>query len=64
MKGFRAVAQADELAASELLLDYGGRRYHAVAITELDGERVRKRTEYYNEPFEAPESRSQWAEKM
>ena len=64
MKGFRVVAEADELAVTELLLDYSGRLYHGVAITEIEGNQVRKRTEYFNEPFEAPESRSQWAEKM
>jgi SnoaL-like domain len=64
MKGFRVVAEADDLAVTELLLDYGGRFYRGIGITEVEGDQVRKRTEYFNEPFDAPESRAQWAEKM
>ena len=64
MKGFRVVAEADDLAVTELMLDYGGRLYHGVGITELEDGKVRKRTEYFNEPFEAPEARSEWAERM
>lgn len=64
MKGFRVVAEADSVAVTELLLDYGGQRYHGVAVTEVEEGLVRKRTEYFNEPFEAAEWRSKWAEKM
>jgi hypothetical protein len=64
MKGFRVVAEVDSMAATELLLDYGGRPYLAIAITEVEEGLVRRRTEYYNEPFEAAEWRSKWAERM
>ena len=64
IKGFRVVAETDELAVTELLLDYGGRPYRAIGITEVEDEQIRKRTEYFSEPFEAPRSRSKWAEKM
>jgi ketosteroid isomerase-like protein len=64
IKGFRVVAEADNLAVTELMLDYGGRLNHAIGITEVDDGKIRKRTEYWNEPFEAPESRAQWAQRM
>lgn len=64
IKGFRVVAEADSMAVTELLLDYGGRPYLAIGITEVDEGLVRKRTEYWNEPFEAAEWRSEWAERI
>ena len=64
MKGFRVVAETDSLAVTELLLDYGGGLHFGIGITEIESGLVRKRTEYFNEPFEAAEWRSKWAERM
>ncbi len=64
MKGFRVVAESDSLAVTELLLDYDGRAYRGIAVTEVENGLVRKRTEYFNEPFEAAGWRAEWAETM
>jgi len=60
----RRVIIRDNLWVVELVSDYGGRIYHPVLIIELsDGKMVRD-TRYYAEPFEAPQWRAQWVERI
>jgi hypothetical protein len=48
----------------EIVSDYGGRIYHPVLIIELREGKMFRDTRYYSEPFEAPEWRAQWVERM
>ncbi len=60
----RRVLVRDGLWVVELVSDYGGQIYYPVLIIELrDGKMWRDRR-YYAEPFEAPDWRSQWVERI
>jgi hypothetical protein len=49
----------------EGVIDYGGgREVDFVLILELRDGKVFRETRYYGEPFEAPESRARWFERM
>ena len=61
----RRVLVRDGLWVIEWVNDYGGRRiYDIVAIVELHEGKMLRETRYYAEPFEAPEWRAQWVERM
>jgi hypothetical protein len=61
----RRVLVKEGLWVVEAVIDYGdGRVFHVVLILELrDGKMWRDRW-YFAEPFEAPEWRAQWVERM
>ena len=50
--------------ASEVTLDYSGDRYESVSIFEITDGKVTKETDYFAAPFEAPQWRAQWVEKI
>jgi ketosteroid isomerase-like protein len=52
------------LVVAEVELDYDGKKYNGVTIFEIEGGKVVKETDYFAEPFPAPEWRAQWVEKM
>jgi hypothetical protein len=55
----------DGLWVAESVADYGGERvFHGAAILELKDGKIWRDTRYYAEPFEAPEWRAQWVERM
>ncbi len=55
----------DGLWVAEGVNDYGGGRVSdVVAIFELKDGKIWRDTRYYAEPFEAPEWRAQWVERM
>jgi hypothetical protein len=60
----RRIVGRDDLWVSEVTLDYGGDRYEAVSIFEVKGGKISRETDYFAAPFEAPEWRAQWAERM
>ena len=60
----RRLIVKDGLWVGEVVSDYGGRIYHGVAIIELRDGKIWRDTRYYAEPFEAPEWRAQWVERM
>ena len=60
----RRVIVKDNLWVVEIVSDYGGRVYHPVLIIELRDGKMWRDTRYYAEPFEAPEWREQWVERM
>jgi hypothetical protein len=49
---------------AEVVSDYRGQVSHAVFIVELWAGKMFRDTRYYAEPFEAPEWRAQWVERM
>jgi hypothetical protein len=55
----------DGLWVKEGLNDYGyGVVLHSVVIYELKDGKIWRDTRYYSQPFEAPEWRAQWVERM
>jgi hypothetical protein len=61
----RRVLVREGLWVVEGVVDYGGEReVNFVLILELREGKVFRETRYYADPFEAPESRAQWFERM
>jgi ketosteroid isomerase-like protein len=60
----RRIVGGGDLWVTEVSLDYGGDRYEAVSILEMRDGKIAKETDYFAEPFDAPQWRAQWVEKM
>ena len=62
----RRVLVRDGVWVVESVVDYGGGHevMHGVAILELKDGKVWRDTRYFAEPFEAPEWRAPWVERM
>ena len=52
------------LGVIELTVEYGGRRMLACEVVEFEDGKVKSRRAYFGEPFDAPEWRAQWVERM
>jgi predicted SnoaL-like aldol condensation-catalyzing enzyme len=64
MRFLRTLADGD-LAVLEVELTYAdGSRYLGASILELRGGKVVRETDYYAQPFQPPEWRAQWVERM
>jgi hypothetical protein len=62
---FRRTLAGADLAVLELELTYAdGSRYLAVSVIELYDGKVMKETDYFAQPFPAPQWRAQWVERM
>ena len=62
---FRRTLAGADLAVLELELTYAdGSRYLAVSVIELYDGKVVKETDYFAQPFPAPQGRAQWVERM
>ena len=62
---FRRTLSGGDLAVLEFELTYAdGSRYLGVCIIELRDGKVLRETDYYAQPFQAPEWRAQWVERM
>jgi|SRR5438105_14586706 len=59
----RNIRACERLVVTEVELDYGGRPYHCVSIFEIENGKVVHETDYFAEPFEAPQWRAQWVER-
>ena len=53
-----------DLGVAEMVFDYGGNLVHICDIVELEDGKIKRTRAYFGEPFEAPEWRAQWVEKM
>ena len=60
----RRITGADGVWTVEATGDYGGELYLVVGIFEFRDGKIIRETRYYPQPFEAPEWRSQWVERM
>jgi ketosteroid isomerase-like protein len=60
----RRIIGSGDLWVAEVSLDYGGDRYEAVTILEMRDGRIARETGYFAEPFDAPQWRAQWVERM
>ena len=62
---FRRTLTGGDLAVLELELTYAdGSRYLGVSVVELRDGKVAKETDYFAQPFQAPQWRAQWVERM
>jgi ketosteroid isomerase-like protein len=62
---FRRASGEGDLAVLEVELTYAdGSIYQGVSIIELRDGRVARETDYFAEPFVAPQWRAQWVERM
>jgi ketosteroid isomerase-like protein len=62
---FRRTLAGGDLAVLEVELTYGdGSRYLGVSVIELRDGRVVRETDYFAQPFQAPQWRAQWVERM
>ena len=53
-----------ELGVVELIAEYDGERVYACETVELEDGKVKRVRAYFGEPFEAPQWRAQWVERM
>ncbi len=53
-----------DVAIAERTVEYGGNRSYNTAITELEDGKVKRARQYFATPFEAPQWRAQWVERM
>jgi ketosteroid isomerase-like protein len=61
----RRLLVSGDLVTAEANLDYGdGAEYQAVFIFELRDGKIAKETAYWAQPFEAPDWRAQWVERI
>ena len=62
---FRRTLACGDLAVLEVELTYAdGSRYLGVSVIELRDGKAVKETDYFAQPFPAPEWRAQWVERM
>jgi limonene-1,2-epoxide hydrolase len=62
---FRRILAGGDLAVVEVELRYAdGSRYLGVSVVELRDGKIAKETDYFAQPFQAPEWRAQWVERM
>jgi SnoaL-like domain len=62
---FRRSLTGGHLAVLEVELTYAdGSRYLGVSVVELRDGKVVKETDYFAQPFQAPQWRAQWVERM
>jgi ketosteroid isomerase-like protein len=62
---FRRTLAGGDLAVLEIELTYAdGSRYLGVSVIELRDGKIAKETDYFAQPFQAPQWRAQWVERM
>jgi hypothetical protein len=60
----RRIIGSGDLWITEYVLIYDEKPSHTVSIMEFEGERVRRETQYFADPFEPGPSRAQWVESI
>lgn len=60
----RNVHAQGDLVTPEIELDYNGEKYFGASIFELKDDKVAHQTDYFPQPFETPQWRAQWLEKV
>ncbi len=58
----RRIVGRGDLWLAETTLDYAGKTVHAVSIYELRDGKIARETDYFGDPFEPAEWRTQWVE--
>jgi ketosteroid isomerase-like protein len=60
----RRILGAGDLWITEYVITYDGRPVHTVSIMEFRDGKVSRETHYFADPFEPPEWRARWVERM
>lgn len=60
----KQIAGSGDRWVAEATGDYGGHIFHVVVLFELRDGKIARETRYYAEPFEAPEWRARWVERI
>jgi len=60
----RRIIGAGDIWIMETTIDYGSEVAQGVHVLELKQGRILKETDYFSQPFEAPEWRARWVERM
>ncbi|HEX2681752.1 MAG TPA: nuclear transport factor 2 family protein [Candidatus Dormibacteraeota bacterium] len=60
----RRIRGAGDLWVMETTIDYGTEVAHGVHVIEMQGGKIIRETDYFSQPFEAPEWRAKWVERM
>ncbi|HEY2823235.1 MAG TPA: nuclear transport factor 2 family protein [Candidatus Acidoferrum sp.] len=60
----RRIIGSGDLWVTEFVLTYDGKPSYTVSIMEFRGGKVARETQYFADPFPAPESRAQLVERM
>jgi hypothetical protein len=60
----RRIIGSGDLWVTEFILTYDDKPSYTVSIMEFRGEKVRRETQYFADPFVAPAFRAQWVERM
>ena len=60
----RRIIGRDELWVTEFILTYDGKPSYTVSIMQFEGDQVARETQYFADPFVAPDFRAQWVERM
>jgi ketosteroid isomerase-like protein len=58
----RRIVGRGDLWLAETTLDYAGKTVHAISIYEFRGGKIARETDYFGDPFEPAEWRTQWVE--
>ena len=58
----RSIVGSENLWVTEYVINYEGKPFQTVSIMEFQDGKVVHETQYFAEPFEAPEWRAQWVE--
>jgi SnoaL-like domain len=53
-----------DFAVVEIILDYDGKRMNVCDLVDFEEGKIKRSRAYFAEPFEAPEWRAQWVERM
>jgi ketosteroid isomerase-like protein len=60
----RRIQGEGNLWITEYTITYQGQTAYTVSIMEFNGGKVVHETQYFSDPFDAPDWRSQWVQKM
>jgi ketosteroid isomerase-like protein len=60
----RRILGGGDLWITEYVITYDGRPVHTVSIMEFRDDKVARETHYFADPFEPPEWRAHWVERM
>ena len=59
-----SIKHSGDLATGEMLFEYDGSRVYSCFIVELQDGKIKSARAYFGEPFEAPQWRAPWVERM
>ncbi|SDR41429.1 SnoaL-like domain-containing protein [Paraburkholderia fungorum] len=62
--GVRRIQGEGHLWVTEYTITYNGRAAFTISVMEFRNGKVVHETQYFSEPFEAPDWRSQWVQKI